>query len=462
MKAALMWLDMSGTEPIIRRPGGTVKYCFVFLAVGCLLTAVHAQWLETKIQVGNDPDEQLYVPFVDKVYCTNDDDNSVSIVDCATNTVRRTIYAPQLPVAVAYSDVYNRVYIACEFDSTIVVVDAVGDTVVASLRCGAGPSAAAYCRALGKVYVMCLDGGRIDVVDAAGDSIIRHINVPLDGVAIEWCPTSDLVFFANGRGDSMTVIDCNTDKVRALRAGYSAFDQVHWNQVDGRVYTCEAYAIHVFNASGDSLIGSISHPAYTPGMCFAPYPNKCFIGDFNTGVVYVTDCNTRSITDSIQTDQVYSMVLDSLCGKMYVVQSHNGVAVLDARGDSIVTQVPFTQYPSGPIAWSARERRAYVPGYYTDTLYVITDTALGIAERAVKAGVRMPNAPTVIRGAIWLAPSTSSSSSTSCLLDVSGRKVIELHAGANDVSGLAPGVYFVREAQAQAQAQAVRKVVITR
>jgi len=37
-----------------------------------------------------------------------------------------------------------------------------------------------------------------------------------------------------------------------------------------------------------------------------------------------------------------------------------------------------------------------------------------------------------------------------------------LHPGVNDVSGLSPGVYFVRETQAQAQAQAVRKVVIAR
>jgi hypothetical protein len=47
------------------------------------------------------------------------------------------------------------------------------------------------------------------------------------------------------------------------------------------------------------------------------------------------------------------------------------------------------------------------------------------------------------------------------LLDVSGRKVLDLHPGANDVRAVAPGVYFVREAQAQAQAQAVRKVVLT-
>ena len=46
------------------------------------------------------------------------------------------------------------------------------------------------------------------------------------------------------------------------------------------------------------------------------------------------------------------------------------------------------------------------------------------------------------------------------LLDASGRKVMDLHPGANDVSRLPAGVYFVREAQAQAQAQAVHKVVI--
>ena len=68
--------------------------------------------------------------------------------------------------------------------------------------------------------------------------------------------------------------------------------------------------------------------------------------------------------------------------------------------------------------------------------------------------------PTVVSGALWLAPSTSTSSGTGCLLDISGRKVLDLHVGANDVSRLAPGVYFVREAQAQAQA--IRKVVIPR
>jgi len=48
------------------------------------------------------------------------------------------------------------------------------------------------------------------------------------------------------------------------------------------------------------------------------------------------------------------------------------------------------------------------------------------------------------------------------LLDAAGRKVLDLHPGANDVRSLVPGVYFVREPRAQAQTQAVRKIVIVR
>jgi hypothetical protein len=66
----------------------------------------------------------------------------------------------------------------------------------------------------------------------------------------------------------------------------------------------------------------------------------------------------------------------------------------------------------------------------------------------------------VVRGVLNLEVGSRQNTAFSAeLLDVSGRKVLDLHPGANDVRALAPGVYFVREAQAQAQAQAVRKVV---
>jgi len=52
------------------------------------------------------------------------------------------------------------------------------------------------------------------------------------------------------------------------------------------------------------------------------------------------------------------------------------------------------------------------------------------------------------------------------LLDISGQKVLALHPGANDVSNLAPGIYFVRSeplaVSREPSAVTVRKVVLTR
>jgi hypothetical protein len=84
-------------------------------------------------------------------------------------------------------------------------------------------------------------------------------------------------------------------------------------------------------------------------------------------------------------------------------------------------------------------------------------------EEGPTAAARAPqHFPTIVRGVLELG-AADSRQNTECgaeLLDVSGRKVLNLHPGANDVRAQAPGVYFVRDAQAPAQA--VRKVVITR
>jgi len=73
--------------------------------------------------------------------------------------------------------------------------------------------------------------------------------------------------------------------------------------------------------------------------------------------------------------------------------------------------------------------------------------------------------PTIVRGMLFLPASGVERGASSVLGDVSGRKVLDLQPGPNDVSRLAPGVYFVRERSAaggRRSAVSVRKVVVTR
>jgi len=106
---------------------------------------------------------------------------------------------------------------------------------------------------------------------------------------------------------------------------------------------------------------------------------------------------------------------------------------------------------------------AYVAGHVAGLL--ICQFHGGAVEEAPNVKVRTAILmPMVVRGVLHLqADSRQQTVDRAELLDAAGRKVAELHAGANDVSRLAPGVYFVREEPqaASSKPQAVRKVVLT-
>jgi len=101
-----------------------------------------------------------------------------------------------------------------------------------------------------------------------------------------------------------------------------------------------------------------------------------------------------------------------------------------------------------------------------DYIYVASDYGLYICQRYDGAGAEVtPNAelratkcgPTVVHGVLYVAEASSHKPQAASLLDISGQEVMDLVPGANDVSVLAPGVYFVSERTGN-----VRRVVIAR
>jgi photosystem II stability/assembly factor-like uncharacterized protein len=88
------------------------------------------------------------------------------------------------------------------------------------------------------------------------------------------------------------------------------------------------------------------------------------------------------------------------------------------------------------------------------------DVSTGVkdAPRVVRASTR---APTIVRNTLFLPASNVPRGVSGALLDIGGRRVLDLHSGLNDVSGLAPGVYFIGgPASGNRGRGEVRKVVI--
>jgi uncharacterized delta-60 repeat protein len=224
------------------------------------------------------------------------------------------------------------------------------------------------------------------------------------------------------------------------------------------------------------------------------------IGTDDRGRVYVCGYSTGTGTFADYFTICYSPLGESLWAHRWDYGGYGNWATalaVDGDGNSYVTGYgfdPVTQYdfhtisldPDGAPRWQIRysgyaddwdqpvdigldaDRNVYVTGFsmsnaqdfdYVTIKYVQEP---GIEETMSDGRGTRTIGPTVIRGVLFLpAPAFTPHSS---LFALSGEKVLDLHAGTNDVSRLAPGVYLVSSGQlaADGKASAMTKVVLTR
>ncbi len=95
----------------------------------------------------------------------------------------------------------------------------------------------------------------------------------------------------------------------------------------------------------------------------------------------------------------------------------------------------------------------------TPRAFTIGDSAPGVEQSRTPQASSFKTGATVVRRVLFLSGDCPRTGTVpKALLDISGRKVMELRPGANDVRCLSPGVYFVGETQARA----IHKVVVLR
>ena len=149
--------------------------------------------------------------------------------------------------------------------------------------------------------------------------------------------------------------------------------------------------------------------------------------------------------------------------------SSNIVAVIDAASYRVRATIPVGIMPS-TLCCNSLTDRVYCANQGGCSISILKDSLhAGIGERGAPYAIRPASCagPTIIQDVLEMpAASSLKLQASSYLLNVAGREVLKLHAGPNDVSRLAPGVYFIRQAvgcqpsAACREPSAARKVVI--
>jgi DNA-binding beta-propeller fold protein YncE len=364
-----------------------------------------------------------------------------------------------------------------------------------------------YCRTGNKAYFLAMAG--LGVLDGASDSLLR-VKVLGNGYVIPcYCPDENKIYYCTSDGPRlyMAAIDCGTDSVVWEKDVYYPVAMQYLG--NHRLLCWEPRRLYLLDTRNDSVLIDTAVAGRPYALAHTGDGQKVYI---DQGIMMeVLDASTLSLLATIDWDyrgpegsDAFLMCSDST-GKLYwfirnrADQLPDSILAIDTRGDSVVARLGAglsqfqgcmdhtgryifnpNPYDSTLILYDTRAdslaenyQRLPVPRSATsnpeqhriyvgcqDLVLVYPDMPPGV-EETPNVGVRAASdGPTVVKcGLIYTPTSSKRRPSMGELLDVSGRKAMDLQPGENDVRGLAPGVYFVREAQAQAQA--VRKVVLT-
>jgi len=368
----------------------------------------------TQVAAGDAPCAVAANPATNKIYVANNGSDNVTVIDGATNQTT-TVTAGQNPWAVAVNPMTNKIYVANNGSDNVTVIDGAADTTF-TVAAGAGPVSVTVNPVNNKVYVANSEDGTITVIDGAGNGTTT-VTADSGSYAVAVNPVNNKVYVTNSAAGSVTVIDevpIVDTKVRA--------------EIDG-------LAGHVTELAQPTLTGTaVNHQDSVHNVMMG------VLGRRGTAqqIFSWADITSGAGTDSVAWS--FAWGTDSL------TSGENFICVVPMEMDAATTN---NEGLGSPFAGNM----VVYPLYRT--------WGLGLQEPASSSSPFRPFGTTMLRGALVMPGASSRNPQAASLLDISGRKVMDLRPGANDVRALAPGIYFVRAVGLEQSAAGCHKVVVT-
>lgn len=257
------------------------------------------------IPVGNNPVGIAITPDGTRAYVTNFLSGSVSVINTATNTVIGTILVLFLPKGIAITPDGARAYVANTGSAAVSVIDTATNTVIgAPIPVGDGPSDIAITPDGTRAYVTNTNDGTVSVIDTATNSVVGvpiPVGVGPQGIAI--MPNGARAYVADAGSDTISVIDIATNTVITTIPTLDNPQEVAITP-DGRF-------AFVTNAGADrvSVIDTSTNLRVFPlativgdnpiGIAITPDGSRAYVSNFNDGNVSVIDIATNTVTGTV-------------------------------------------------------------------------------------------------------------------------------------------------------------------
>jgi len=326
----------------------------------------------TNIKVGANPSDIAVNPNTNKVYVTNEKDNTTSIIDGYTNKVT-TVNVGANPKGIAINFKTNRIYIANYYSNTISIIDGETNKVSSSsVKTGANLTDIAINPNTNKVYVADQEHDKVYVIDEKANSTIENVTVgerPTK-IAINSNTNNVYVVDSDDFSDTISVIDGQTNKVTNVKVGRIPTDiSINPNtnlvyittSINDTVTIIDDLAVQYSRNNGvlttlhlgrnqDVVEPSAIEADPNTNTIYAQYVNNIGING-----ILIIDGYTNSIIKDIEIgedsrvlgfDFIDPIAINPITNKLYVINSQ-AVSIIDGLINDIITSITFNTSPTG-------------------------------------------------------------------------------------------------------------------
>jgi YVTN family beta-propeller protein len=311
--------------------------------------------------------------------------DTVSVVRGETTFVSATLVAApypdsviaEIPVgnapsALAWNETNGRIYCANNWDSTISVIDPSALKVVRTVTTGSLPYALTWNSATNSYYCACVtqNAPRICVYDGSSNSCIATIPVWVMIPVLASNSTDKKVYCADEITGTFVIDGTSNSVIDTLEL--EGCDAICWNQTLDRVYIAiYGYsALDVFSGSTGELVGTVPD-AFGWSLTWSSAGNKLYCA--YDDVVKVVDCQRDSVVATITgLNGVNLTAWNETANKLYCASgSQEGVTVIDCATNSVVKHIPTPGHHSQVLVYDRTNNRVFSADRDNNSVLVI-------------------------------------------------------------------------------------------
>lgn len=205
-------IDAHGNPIFDRKKGADDDENADKAADGIGVLDVRARKVTGKLSAGSDPEEFALSKDGRRIYISNEDTKTASVINIKSGRLEHIIPVGQEPEGVTTTPDGKQFYVTCEAGGDIYVIDAHSYSAVTHFKVNGRPRSVAFLSAGGIGFIPSESAGELNIVDAVNAKVLRTVTLPLGSrpMRVKLSPDEKRLYVSNGRAGTISVFDSHS------------------------------------------------------------------------------------------------------------------------------------------------------------------------------------------------------------------------------------------------------------